>query len=507
MVNRRIRWLGFVLLACFVVLFLQLNDFQVRQAKSLVDNPHNQTLLPDPYTLARGDIYSSDGAVLAMSEPTNDGYGELRVYPAATATLFAGITGYESVAVGNATGLELEYNQFLTQHNTPSSTLGQLLTQHKTTDDITLTVSAALQQAAAEALAGRTGAVVAVDPRTGAILAMYGNPTFDPNVFAVHSGPKGESAYDAVINSYNKLLSLPGDPLINYATAQAKAPGSTFKVVDSSAIFDRSPQLATQLFNSVSYVTLPETGGQRLYNFGGEYCGGSLAQVLLRSCDTAFALVGQRLGPEKLYREASAFGFDAVPPVDLPQGEVAASNFPPPQDFAGDTPGLMKSAIGQENVTATTLQMALVAAGIADNGVIMAPHLLDKIIDAQGNLVETYHAHAWRRATSVQTAETVRQLMLGVTENTLGTAYGVFPSYLFPPVAAKTGTAQINALGCGTYNWLIATAPAGAGQTPTVAVAAIVPIPPGPSCHDVTGAQIAGPVVAAVMQKALAMQQ
>ena len=507
MINRRIRWLGFVLLACFVLLFLQLNDFQVRQAKSLVDNPHNQTLLPDPYTLARGDIYSSDGAVLAMSEPTKDGYGELRVYPPATATLFAGITGYESVAVGNATGLELEYNQFLTQHNTPSSTLGQLLTQHKTTDDITLTVSVALQQAAAEALAGRTGAVVAIDPRTGAILAMYGNPTFDPNVFAVHSGPKGESGYDSVISSYNKLLRSPGDPLINYATAQAKAPGSTFKVVDSSAIFDRVPQIATQFFNSVSYVTLPETGGQRLYNFDGEYCGGSLAQVLLRSCDTAFALVGQRLGPEKLYLEASAFGFDAVPPIDLPQGEAAASNFPPPQDFAGDTPGLMKSAIGQEDVTATTLQMALVAAGIADNGVIMTPHLLDKIIDAQGNLVETYHPHAWRRATSVQTAETVRQLMLGVTENPLGTAYGVFPSYLFPPVAAKTGTAQINALGCGTYNWLIATAPAGPGQTPTVAVAAIVPIPPGPSCRDVTGAQIAGPVVAAVMQKALAMQR
>ncbi len=97
--------------------------------------------------------------------------------------------------------------------------------------------------------------------------------------------------------------------------------------------------------------------------------------------------------------------------------------------------------------------------------------------------------------------------MLGVTENPSGTAYDMFPSYEFPPVAAKTGTAQINGLGCGTYNWLIATAPAGSGQTPTVAVAAIVPIPPGPSCQDVTGAQVAGPVVKAVMQKALAMQQ
>jgi len=261
------------------------------------------------------------------------------------------------------------------------------------------------------------------------------------------------------------------------------------------------------VFPSVSYVTLPQTGGQRLSNFQGEYCGGPLAEVLLRSCDTAFALIGQSLGPEKLYLEASAFGFDSVPPIDLPEGEAAASNFPPPQDFAGDTPGLMKSAIGQENVTATALQMALVAAGIADNGVIMSPHLLDKIIDDQGNLVETYHSHAWRRAAAVQTAKAVRQLLLGVTENLNGTAYGVFPSYLFPPVAAKTGTAQIDARGCGTYNWLIATAPAGAGETPTVAIAAIVPIPPGSSCVDSTGAQVAGPVVAAVMQKALAMQR
>ena len=106
MINRRIRWLGFVLLACFVLLFLQLNNFQVRQAKALVNDPHNVTLLPDPYMLPRGDIYSSDGVVLAMSKPTNDGYGELRVYPSATATLFAGITGYESVAVGNATGAQ-----------------------------------------------------------------------------------------------------------------------------------------------------------------------------------------------------------------------------------------------------------------------------------------------------------------------------------------------------------------------------------------------------------------
>ncbi len=498
MINRRIRWLGFVLLVCFVVLFLQLNNFQVRQANQLVNNPDNAQNEPNFWQLPRGDIYSADNTVLAYSKPTSDGYGELRVYPSATASLFASITGYNSVVDEAATGLESEYFSYLSQHNSPATTLGQLLTQHKTTDDITVTVPVSLQETAATALGGRTGAVVAIDPRTGAILAMYGNPTFNPNVFAVHN-------YNAVSKSYTELLN--SGALLNYATQQAKAPGSTFKVVDSSAIYDEQPSLASRLFPSVRSITLPDTDGIQLYNFGGEYCGGDLAEVFAHSCDTSFAEVGQSLGAEKLYSQATAFGFDAVPPLDLPDGEVAASNFPTPSELTGDIPGLMKSAIGQENVTATTLQMALVAAAIGDNGVMMTPHLLNQIVDDTGNVVETYHPHPWRRAASPATAQAVRNLMLGVTENPVGTAYGLFPSDEFPPVAAKTGTAQINGTGCGTYNWLIATAPAGPGQTPTVAVAAIVPIPPGPSCRDVTGAQVAGPVVQAVLHKALELQQ
>ena len=499
--NRRIRWLGFILLACFSLLFLQLNNLQARVAVKGGHPPGPPPPSVDTYLLARGHIYSSDGVMLAYSKRTKDIFNYLRVYPKATATLFAGLTGYESVAAGNATGLELEYNLFLAQHQAPVTTLGQLIVNHDVTDNVTVTVSDALQQVAAAALNGRPGAVVAIDPRTGAILAMYGNPTFDPNLLAVHNRK-------AALANYNKLLNAPGDALLNYPTAVAKAPGSTFKIVDLSAIFDQEPKIAAQKWTAVRSIVLPQTGGQTLQNFAAELCptaGNDLAAVLLQSCDTSFALIGQELGAQKLYNAALAFGFDHTPPLDLPQGEVAKSNFPAPQTLVGDTPGLMKSAIGQENVTATTLQMALVAAGIANNGVIMFPHLLDKIVDDQGNLVRTYKPHAWRRATSAAAASTIRQLMLGVTQNPSGTAYGLFPSNVFPPIAAKTGTAQINAQSCGTYNWLIATGPAGPGQVPTVAVAAVVPIPPGAGCQNVTGAQVAGPVVAQVMQKALAM--
>jgi peptidoglycan glycosyltransferase len=501
MINRRIRWLALVLVACFGLLFLQLNNFQVREASKLVANPANTGNATDALTLPRGDIYSSDGVVLAYSKATSDYDGEFRVYPTATAKLFAGITGYESVAVGSETGMEAEYNTYLEQHNSPVTTLGELLTAHKETDDVTLTASVALQSLAAKELAGRTGAVVAIDPQTGAILAMYGNPTYNPNLFSVHNYSKVMASYDALIRSST------GDALINYATGQAKAPGSTFKVVDSAAIYDHDTALENKWFPTETSITLPDSAGELLNNFDSESCGGYLAQILARSCDTAFALVGETLGATNLYEEATAFGFNQVPPIDLPAWEVAASNFPTPKEFAQDVPGLMKSAIGQENVTATTLQMALVAAGIADNGAIMTPHLLSKVIDDQGKVVKSYRLHIWKRATSAKTAQAVRSLMLGVTQDSYGTAYGLFGG-VSVPVAAKTGTAEINANGCGTYDWLIAMAPAGAGETPTVAVAAIVPTPSGSSCsNDATGAVVAGPVVAAVLAKALEMER
>ena len=235
-----------------------------------------RTTLSIRYLLPRGKIYSSDGVVLAYSKPTHDGYKYLRVYPQATAKLFAGVTGYESVAATNATGLELEYNQFLASHNAPITKLGQLILRQKITNNVTVTVSYALQQVAAEALAGRTGSVVAIDPRTGAVLAMYGNPTFDPNLFAVHS-------YNAVNRNYEKLVNSPGDPLINYPTSVAKAPGSTFKVIDSSAIYDQESKLARQTWTPVRSIVLPQTNGLTLQNFGGEYCptsGTDLAAIL-----------------------------------------------------------------------------------------------------------------------------------------------------------------------------------------------------------------------------------
>jgi peptidoglycan glycosyltransferase len=200
------------------------------------------------------------------------------------------------------------------------------------------------------------------------------------------------------------------------------------------------------------------------------------------------------LGAQNLANEASAFGFNKVPPIDLP-GAVAAY-FPPASTIADNKPATAYSAIGQENVQETPLEDALVAAAIADGGKIMAPHLLERVVSDIGQVVEQYQPHVWLNATSPSTANTVRSLMLGVA--THGTAVGVFPSYL--DVAAKTGTAETGISGCSA-DWMIATGPAGTGQTPKIAVAAVLPAQAGISCSE-TGAEAAGPIVEKVLAAA-----
>jgi peptidoglycan glycosyltransferase len=246
----------------------------------------------------------------------------------------------------------------------------------------------------------------------------------------------------------------------------------------------------------LSSTELPETNSV-LHNFDSERCGGPLATILAVSCDTAYALIGIQLGARNLSLEAAAFGFNKTPPLDLPSGEVDQATFPTYSELEGNSPFVAYSAIGQFDVTETALQDALVAAGIANNGVIMAPHLLSRVVDGDGTPVYTFRPHKWRTATSPTTASQVRTLMLGVVTN--GTAATVgFPANL--DVAAKTGTAETGATGCSA-TWLVATAPAGPYDVPTIAVSAVLPQSAG-GCSE-TGAEVAGPVVRQVLDAAL----
>jgi peptidoglycan glycosyltransferase len=483
--NRRIKVLGLVLLACFVVLFLQLNNLQIREAPSLRANPDNPSQNPVAtwYQNPRGEILTSNGTVLAESIHTSKGYQ--RFYP--NGPLYADVTGYYDATVESATGLDGEYASYLTEHLSSGSGLQGLLSQQATIDSVVTTISPAVQEVARQALGDLRGAVVAIDPTTGAIEAMYSSPSFNPNGL---SSLNARAANDY----YNSLDPDSGSsPLLNGVTQFRIQPGSTFKVITTAAIFDHDPSIAAIEWPYQSFIDLPQTT-KTLQNYDREDCGGSLATALAVSCDTAYAQIGMDLGAQRLAAEADAFGFDKLPPIDLP-GAVAAY-FPPASTIVGDKPATAYSAIGQENVQETPLEDALVAAAIADGGKIMAPHLLERMVSDIGQIVESYQPRVWLRATSSTTASTVRSLMLGVA--TSGTAEGVFPSYL--DVAAKTGTAETGTAGCSA-DWMIAMGPAGIGQTPKIAVAAVLPAQAGISCSE-TGAEAAGPIVEKVLAAA-----
>lgn len=503
--DRRIRLVFAALIACFSLLFLQLNNLQVRQASALDASPYQPPPpgATDPYAKPRGDIVTADGHVIAteVASHKNDGLGPIRRYP--YGTLFAHVTGYFDVVDSSATGLEGYYNSYLVKHQAKASNLKGLLTEQAGTDTVATTILYSLQKVAADALAPYPdGAVVAIDPSTGAILAMYGKPTFNPNKMASHD-PK------AVANYYKSLNPASGaSPLVNPAVGRTYPPGSTFKIITTSAIFDHKPKIETQVFPNLTALKLPETN-LRLHNFAGERCGGALAVVLAVSCDTAYAKIGLELGAKNLEAEARAFGFNKPPPIDLPSSEVATPCFPPVENTPYDVPscppastsaigpnnrpGIAYSAIGQENVSESALQDALIAATIANRGVMMTPHLMGAIVNNQGQVVTAYHPHAYRTATSSDTADAVRQLMVGVADH--GTAAGLFPPSIH--AAAKTGTAEQGTSGCSS-TWLVATAPAGPGDTPKIAVAAVVPSQSAIGCSE-TGAGIAGPIVAKVV--------
>lgn len=472
------------MLACFALLFLQLNNIQVLQASSLANAQGNPRAYLKRVAAPRGTIQTADGVVVAQSVPSHDSLKYLRVYP--HGPLYSTVTGYDSLIYGTS-GVEQTYNKYLQPHTAPLQSISDLLAPRTTTDSLTLTISSTLQSVAASALGNRHGAVVALDPSTGAILAMYSSPSFDPNLLASHNNT-------TEVNAWKSYIANPSQPLLPRAYRQIYPPGSTFKIVTSSAAFDRAPNLATKIFPTLTALPLPQTT-HKLHNYANELCGGSLAQAFKVSCDSTYGQLGLDLGAQKLYTEAQSFGFDQVPPIDLPL--AAPSSFPKPATFTNQLPALAFSAIGQQNVAASALQMAEVTGAIANGGKMMTPHVMAQIHDAQGNLIKSYQPSVWKQATSQATAGAVSKFMQGVTQPG-GTASNVaLPGVT---VAAKTGTAQIGLHNGYTDDWLVAFAPA---QNPSIAVAVVVTNQPPPS----TGSSQAGPVARAVLQAALSMKR
>jgi penicillin-binding protein A len=495
--GRRIRWLGVIMVLCLGLVVAQLVNIQLVKAKQLQSSPYNPRIASQHYINPRGTIYAADGTVLAKSIKTPAGtstadypYQYVRQYP--QGPLYAGITGYDSALYYGTSGIEEQYDSFLGPHQQPPQTLSQLLfreQQPRTTDNVTLTVEPSLQNAAEQALttlppgANKDGAVVVLQPSTGNVLAMVSNPTFDPNPLASTSLQAEQLAY----LSYTQKDHEGFFPLRPIANRETFPPGSTMKVVTSTAAYNLKPSLAGFNFPVAQCVKFSDSDKQLCDQSGP--CGGTMTQMLPFSCDPGYAELGVQLGVPIMTKQSELFGYNSVPGIDLP--DTSKSIFPPlapnSQAFLG------QSSIGQYNVQTTALQNAMVAAGIANKGVLMTPHLMSSIHDSQGSLVQTYTPKAESTVASAQTAQQVTSLMEGVISS--GTASGVgFPSYLC--AAVKTGTAQTDPTTGLTDTWMIGFAPA---NNPQVAVAVVVP----QQANSSDGASVAGPIMNKVLQAAV----
>jgi peptidoglycan glycosyltransferase len=500
-VTRQVKILGVVILACYAAAFVKLNQVQVLEASEYNDRPENTRAQLRDFNSPRGDIVTADGVVLATSEPRRADLRFQRVYP--EGDLYAHLTGYYSFLLGS-TGVERTYNAELTGRTSALQLrqLSNLFSDSSSEGDVVLTVRSDVQRTARDALGELTGSVVALDPRTGAVLAMYSNPTYDPNLVSSNDG-------EAATAVKTLLDAAPDKPLLSRAYQDRFFPGSTFKVVTAAAGLTTGEVTETEpVYPSVTSYTPPLTN-RPISNFGGSSCGGDLFVILQRSCNSSFAqMAAEQLGPEPMIAAAEAAGFNQVPPIDLTRPVESVY----PTDFGSvvsepagrapvydDTPALAQTAIGQNDVAATPLQMALVAAGVANEGRIMVPHVMGEVRARDGDVVASFEDRPWRDATDPATAEVLRRAMVSVVES--GTASGLrLPGV---EVGAKTGTAQLGTTPPRSHAWMIAFA-GPPGEAPTVAVAVMVQGVRGDD--GLTGGRVAGPVARAVLESALGLR-
>jgi penicillin-binding protein A len=492
--ERRIRRLGIALVLLFAVLFAQLAYVQVFAADDIKNNPANfSRQLIAEYNVQRGKILTADGLVLAESVPAPERsrYRFERRYP--QGDLYGYITGFYSRIYGRS-ALEQSMNSYLSGEapELAISTFTDLfLGREKRGGNIFVTVDPNLQELARTALGPNQGAVVAMDPRSGDILALYSTPGFDPSELSSGSDTEMRRAWKRLNADQDK-------PLLALSHQELFLPGSSFKIVTASAALENGFGPDSPWPNP-HRLTLPLTNEQ-LQNFGDDFCNGGSSQVTLiqafeESCNVTFAEVGLRLGAERLAAQARAYGLCGTLPPErttcegpLTSFELPFQNgrFPEPEYFERNDPLLAFSAIGLDNDLVNPLQMALMASAVANGGEMPQPRIVSEIRDSQGRVVREFGVGTVRRAISASSSAALTQMMIAVVNN--GSGYrAAIPGI---QVAGKTGTAT-NGEGRPPNAWFTAFAPA---QDPRIAVSVIV-LDGGDLGNEATGGQVAAPIV------------
>ena len=481
--NRPIRRVGYAVTVLILLLVGQLTYLQVVDASRLADDKRNPRGALREYNRARGEILTADGTIVAQSLPTTGENKYLRTYP--QVGLYAHTVGYQSfVDLVGSSGVESSYNDVLTGQDTSLQLgdIGGLLNGKATTNNVVLSLTQGAQTTARDALRNQRGSVVALDLRSGAVLAMYSNPTFNPNGLAVHDTQFVQNSFNA-INSGDKAA-------LQRSYRDRYSPGSTFKVVTSKSAIEAG--LATpddRVFPELNGFQIPGTNAT-LGNFGGTPCGGTLRQSLVNSCNATFAALGYELG-DRFPPAMDQCGINSVPPIDLAPSAVESVG----PRVGADQPRFALAGIGQGDVFTSPLQMALIAAGIGNGGKIMEPHVVKEIQNTDGKVVRTTEPKEWTTCMSPTTANALTSMMLDVVNE--GTGFNAQVDGV--EVAGKTGTAQTGVEGEAPHAWFIAFAPANA---PKYAVAVIIEHG-GDFGNEATGGEVAAPIAKQVLQNLL----
>ncbi|WP_436700665.1 peptidoglycan D,D-transpeptidase FtsI family protein [Nocardioides sp. BYT-33-1] len=507
--NKPIRAVSIFCMFLFLALMANVTYVQFWKSDDYNTDPRNARVAEASYSRERGQILVGDKPV-AESKKSDDRYKYLRVYPEAGARMFAPITGY--LQLGSQTGIERSQNAVLTGED-PQLFVTRLvdLLKGETAQggNVVLTVDAEAQKAAFEGLRDTLGprgegSVVAIEPKTGRVLAMASYPSYDPNELATHDAAKASAAYEALDADER-------EPLLNRALRTRLFPGSTFKLVTAAAAIEAGKYHANDDVPAGATYEPPGTSHQ-IGNDGRSQCSPaniSFARAMEWSCNTTFARLAVEVGPEKMREQAEAFGFNSTSLLDL-QGQVPSvypTGVDVPDSEGGGTRELSlaetaQTGIGQNTVQSTPLQMAMVTAAIANQGKLMRPYLVEKVQTAGFNVLRTTEPEVLNEnAVSAETAGELTELLVStVTDGTASPA--AIPGV---SVAGKTGTAQrgdtlCSAGGKPPYAWFVSFAPA---QDAQVAVAVMIEEAPDRACSEIAGGQLGGPIAKAVMEAVL----
>jgi len=482
--NKPIRTMSIFCMLLFAALLLNSTYLQYFEASSLNSRGDNKRVRDAEFSRKRGAIIAG-GTSVAESVKSKDQYKYQRVYK--QPEKYAPLTGYYSYIYGRS-AVEQSQNDILSGSDPRlfvNRVVDMLGSNQPKGGSVSLTIDPKAQTAAYDGLRGlgkgTKAAVAAIEPSTGKILALASTPTYDPNRLASHQ-------FSRVQKNYEQLTRAKDQPMLDRAIQETYPPGSTFKLVTAAAALSSGQYTPTTKVAGGRSINLPQTTTD-LPNEPGLDCGVdriTLTQALENSCNTAFAEIGLKLGADALREQADKFGFGQSYLQDLP-GQVK-SRFPADPD----EPQTAFSAIGQFDVAATPLQMALVAAGIANNGTVMRPYVVDEVQAPDLSLLDKTQPEALRsNAVSSSVARDLTQMMIEVVDNGTGRTAQI-PNV---KVAGKTGTAQ-RGVNQAPYAWFVSFAPA---DDPKVAVAVLVDDPSVPR-GEISGSGLAAPIAKSVME-------